>query len=88
MTTASEYDAMMAPLFEEAERTGKWFWCNYQSLWFSPRQLREEHARKAFRWGPVNWELRDPQEHLAEAKRRVEQAQAEVDRIALEIKLG
>ncbi len=88
MTTYSEYDAAMAPLFEEAERTGKWFWCNYQSLWFSPRQLRAENAKGSFRWGPVNWKLRNPQERLAEAKRRAENAQAEVDRIALEIKRG
>ena len=49
-------------LIDKAEAEGKWLWCHYQDLWFSPAQLREENRNGKFRWGPVNWKLRDPQE--------------------------
>lgn len=81
----SEIEALMAPLLAEAERTGKWLYCGYQSLWFSPRQLREAQANGKFRWGPVNWKMRDPRERLEEAKRNLAVAQDEVARISWEI---
>lgn len=79
------FDVEMAPLFAQAKAEGKWFWCHYQDLWFSPDQLRAEHATGRFRWGAVNWKLRDPQERLNEAMDRHRAASAEVDRIAAQI---
>lgn len=69
-------------LIDKAEAEGKWLWCHYQDLWFSPAQLREENRNGKFRWGPVNWKLRDPQERIAEARNRATAAQVEADRIA------
>lgn len=69
-------------LIEQARAEGKWLWCNYQDLWFSPDQLTEQNNNGSFRWGVVNWKLRDPQERLAEARERAARAQAEADRIA------
>jgi hypothetical protein len=66
----------LAPLFQEAEATGKWFHCTYQDLWFSPAELRKEHAEGRFFWGAINWTLRDPKEML-EARAREAQAAAD-----------
>lgn len=72
-------------LIEEARRQKKWLWCAYQDLWFSPDDLAAENAAGRFRWGVVNWKLRDPRERLAEARGRTDRAQAEERRIADEI---
>ena len=72
-------------LIDQARREGKWLWCHYQDLWFSPAQLEAENAKGNFRWGPVNWKLRDPIERLGEAERRVSKAIDERNRIAKEI---
>lgn len=62
----------MEPLFKEAREKGLWFYSQYQGLWFSPDQLEELLVhQKRFRWGPVNWMLRDPQEAIDELKRQV-----------------
>ena len=61
---ANEYDATMAPLFKEAEEKGLWFYTSYQALWFSPSELKAEHAKGSFKWGPDNWKLRDPKEMI------------------------
>lgn len=71
----------MRPLFKQARDEGKWFWCHYQDLWFSPDQLESEQTNGKFRWGAVNWKLRDPAERIEEAKARRDAAQAEVDRV-------
>lgn len=77
--------ATLPELIAKARREGKWLFCAYQALWFSPDQLARENANGRFRWGVVNWQLRDPQEHLAAARRAVDVAQAEMDRIEQEI---
>lgn len=59
-------------LIDKAKAEGKWLWCHYQDIWFSPAQLREQNANGKFRWGAVNWKLRDPQERVAEARRRAD----------------
>lgn len=53
-------------LFEVAEREGLWFYSGYQGIWFSPKELREEHANGKFIWGESNWTLRDPFDRLKE----------------------
>jgi hypothetical protein len=73
-TSKIEYEKLMQPLFEEARRTGLWFHCSYQDLWFSPDELRSEHAKGSFRWGPSNWTLRDPKEMLVSAKKELERS--------------
>lgn len=74
----------LEPLFAEAERTGKWFWCAYQDLWFSPAKLREAQREGRFRWGAVNWSLREPGERVAEAEKRAKAAADDVERIRAE----
>ncbi len=63
----------LKPLFERAERDGLWFYCSYQDLWFSPKQLRIEQANGRFRWGAVNWRLRDPKEQLYDIEKKTEE---------------
>lgn len=70
--------AEMNALIDKAEKEGKWLWCRYQDLWFSPAELRKEQANGNFRWGAVNWELRDPQDGLAELEHDVALAEGEV----------
>lgn len=64
----------LKPLFEQARKEGKWFWCHYQDLWFTPDELEKHHADGKFIWGAVNWELRDPEELINEARERVRSA--------------
>lgn len=47
----------MEPLLREAEENGKWLFCPYQDLEFTPKELRDCMANGRFRWGPVNWKL-------------------------------
>lgn len=56
----------LQPLFDEAKEKGLWFYSFYQNLWFSPKDLRRLHRKGRYIWGRDNWELRDPQERLAE----------------------
>lgn len=81
----SEVTGPLNELINQAEREGKWLWCHYQDLWFSPAQLRDQNANGKFRWGVVNWQLRDPQERLDEAQRRVNAATQEAERIRRQI---
>lgn len=68
-------------LFEKARKDGLWFHCSYQDLWFTPDQLEAEQKAGRFRWGRVNWTLRDPHERLEQAHHRRDAAQSEVNRI-------
>lgn len=77
--------ADLAPMFAEAERDGLWFNSTYQDLWFSPDELRKQHGRGSFVWGPVNWTLRDPKEHLARVRRAIEEHKREVAEIEARI---
>ena len=54
----------LEPLFERAYKEHLWFYSFYQSMWFSPNELKEMHDAGRFVWGSVNWELRPPQEKL------------------------
>lgn len=49
-------------LIAQARAEGKWLHCSYQDLWFSPDQLETANREGRFRWGAVNWTLRDPEE--------------------------
>jgi hypothetical protein len=77
----TEMGETMSALLEEAETKGLWLYTSYQDLWFSPAQLREHQANGRFRWGVVNWRLRDPQEMVQNAERDVATAQMNLDRV-------
>lgn len=56
----------LEPLFQEAEEKGLWFYTEYQSLWFSPKELRKQHEKGRFLLSPVSWRLRAPYVRLIE----------------------
>ena len=66
-------------MIDDAEKQGKWLNCHYQNLWFSPNELRDLQLRGSFRWGPVNWEIRDPKERLEQLERGIKSATKERD---------
>ncbi len=67
--------AAMDVLLAKAERDGLWLCSQYASVWFSPAELRDHQARGSFRWGPVNWTLRDPEERIAQLTEAVAKAE-------------
>lgn len=77
--------AELKPLIQRARDEGKWLWCRYQDLWFSPDQLEAANEKGRFIWGAANWQLRDPQERLGEAKQTALKAHERVATIAAEI---
>ena len=60
MDKAARIIESLEPMFKEAEAKGLWFWNRYQDIWVLPADLRANHAKGQFVWGPDNWELRDP----------------------------
>lgn len=71
----------LAALMKRAQEEHLWFWTRYQDLWFSPSELRNHWDRGQFRWGAVNWELRDPAERLMELDEKqntIQQERAQV----------
>lgn len=75
-------DAILVDLnlmIDRAEKEGKWLYCHYQGLWFSPAELREENNRGNFIWGAVNWTVRDKADFIDMHKRRLDDARAEYD---------
>lgn len=75
----------LRPLFAKAEQHGLWFYSPYQSLWFSPAALHEAQAKGRFRWGAVNWELRDPLERVRELRHEGKEAFLKADALEVEI---
>ncbi len=76
---------MLAPLLEEARQKGLWFYSPYQGLWFSPDELESLQKEGRFRWGPDNWELRDPRENLAHLRTKAAIANNEAMEFAKKI---
>ena len=68
MSKKEEILKSLEPLFQEAKNKGFWFYSSYQSIWFSPKELQSEHESGTFIWGAVNWQLRDPKDHIKELK--------------------
>ena len=56
----------LEPLFNEAEQKGLWFYCSYEQMWFTPKELKQMHSEDRFIWGEDNWELRNPNEGIRE----------------------
>ena len=73
-----DVESGMKPLFERAEKEGLWFYCHYQNLWFSPKELREQNSKGKFWWGAVNWTLRSPDEYMKILQSQVAAAQKEL----------
>lgn len=73
------HEELMAPLFAQAEASGTWFFCAYQQLVFSPQELRDANAAGRFRWGPLNWELRRPEEEHERLHGEVQKAVKELE---------
>lgn len=71
----SEQKWPLQELYEEAKAKNLWFRSNYQGIWFSPDELKAENQCGNFRWGPVNWELRDPRDLLKDIPRIVAEAE-------------
>ena len=71
---------LMQPLLQQARAEGKWLWTRYHDIWFSPDELESEQRKGNFRWGPVNWELRDPREYVEASKRSLDAARQEHER--------
>lgn len=65
----------LEPLFAEAEEKGLWFRTLALGLWLSPRELKQHQARGRFVWGPANWELRDPREHISYLEENIQSAE-------------
>jgi len=70
--------ADLEALVREAEAKGLWLFAGYQQLWFSPKGLRAAWADGRFRWGAVNWQLRDPQERVKELEAAVRAAEQDL----------
>jgi hypothetical protein len=81
----TEFVQLMEPLFERAEKNKLWFWSRYQDIWLSPTQLKTEMAGGRFRWGPSNWELRDPGERTKELENSIKATQQKRDQWLREI---
>ncbi len=73
-------------LITEAEKQDLWLHCSYQDLWFSPTELREANKLGQFRWGPVNWTLRDPVERVEALRTKV--IRSELDLMAFNRRLS
>ena len=79
---------MMNLMIDEAEKAGLWMYCQYQGLWFSPQELRQAQSVGKFRWGPVNWQARDPKEKAEELERAVASAIRDRDDFANRLSLN
>lgn len=82
MSKTGDIAQQLDEMIQTARAEGKWLWCRYQDIWFSPDQLKEQNRNGKFLWGPVNWTLRDPKERVNEAKARADAAAGEYARIA------
>ena len=68
----------MKKMFDKARAEGLWFFTSYQQLWFSPDDLEKEQKNGHFRWGPTNWQLRSPDERIAQLEQNVRRSDREL----------
>jgi len=59
------------PLIAQAERDGMWLWCHYQSIWFTPADLRAQQANQKFLWSVDQFHLRSPDEYIEQYEEKV-----------------
>lgn len=60
----------MDTMLEEAKAKKLWLYHPYQSLWFSPDELKQHWQNQRFRW-VVGWQLRDPGERVREIDQQI-----------------
>lgn len=77
MSEKEEILLSLQPLFEKAEKEKLWFYCSYQDLWFSPKELKDMQKAGRFIWGEVNWVLKDPLEKVRWIEKRIEDSRKE-----------
>ena len=65
-------------LIEQARAERKLIYCRYQQLWFGPDELEALNKQGRFRWGAVNFTLRDPQEKLNEMYKSVKRQERDI----------
>ena len=82
MASRMEILSSLEPMFKEADEKGLWFFCQYQSMWLSPNELKEWHQKGKFIWGEPNWQLKNPIELIAELEEEIKNKQKRI----LEIK--
>ena len=62
-------------LIEQARQDGKWLYCNYPGVWFSPDELDAENSNDKFMWDASNFKLRNPEEELLRLSAEIRTAQ-------------
>ena len=73
----------LKPLFKEAKEKGLWFYHNglcTGEIYFSPKELKEQHKEGKFLWGAVNWSLIDPETIAKRLRTSVTEAEANLER--------
>ena len=71
---------ILRPLIAQARAEGKWLYCRYAQVWFSPNDLVRDNRNGSFCWGPDNFELRHPAEYLVEKEAKVREATDALER--------
>src|SRR5690349_4961814 len=65
-------------LFEEARAKSLWFHAHHLRLWLSPDELQAKQEGGHLLYGPINWELRRPEDRLKQLLLNVHLASREV----------
>lgn len=81
MDTAEEIRKSLQPLMQEARDKGFWMHCPYSNIWMTPDELDVEHDSYRLLWGPVNWQVKDPQELVDTLDQKILNVEAERRRI-------
>lgn len=76
MESREEILRSLEPLYAKAVSERLIFWCRYQDLHFTPRELREAQAAGRYVWGAGNWELVEPGARIRELEDKVERARS------------
>lgn len=76
----------MQQMVDTAKNKGLWIHCEYQDLWFEPKDLEECWKSGLFCWGATNWSLRPVTERVIQLERKVRQAEDELKEFKKRIK--
>jgi hypothetical protein len=69
----------LVEMMAKARCENLWFHSVYQDMWFSPDELQAAWDKGQFRWGAVNWILRNPAERLAQLALSIEATKRDLD---------
>jgi len=76
----------MNELIQKARKEKLWLHYSYQDLWFTPNELEKLQAEGRFRWGSINFSLRNPQEEVEWLKSKVAEAEKNLENFIERIK--